>query len=123
MPPLGSIFGKRKRKNDFVLSRSLFDQQKGGNELYDLKQGLSPHADQRIYTTFPTSNSFLTDMPLDEKDKQKARKLSQSLTLSPDEAEELYLAKKLGCTLAITEKQIWLEKAAKKARVKTRVFL
>jgi|GEM_PF-2190863 len=123
MSPFGSIFGKGKGGNNFVLSRSLFNQQMGDNELYDLKQGLSPHADQRIYTTFPTSSSFLTDMLLDEKDKQKSRMLSQSLTLSLDEAEELYLAKKLGCTLAITEKQLWLENAAKKARVKTKVFL
>ncbi len=121
--PIGSILGKITSRNNFVVSRALFEQQKNKNEIYKLKQAFTPHADQKIYTAFRTAYPFLIDMPLDSRDQQKAKALATSLTLSMEEAADLYLAKKLGCTLAITEKQIWLEKAAKKAHVKTRVFL
>lgn len=114
-------FGKKKRK-DYVITRSLYREKRDGNRLFDLKQELSPQGKNRIHTTFETPEPFLLNKPLKGGDKEEAKKLMRELTISADQADELVLAKKLKCPLLITPRQLWIEGAAKKVDVKTKVF-
>ncbi len=106
----------------YVISKSLYDQQKEMNMVYKLKQRLSPKGDETLYTTFKTSEPFLMDMPLPKKDKEGAVKLGKQLAIPPDQAEEILLAKRAGCPLALSQKQVWLAAAAEKAGVKVEIF-
>ncbi len=119
---IDKLAGGMGRSRDFVVSRSLYERQKGRNEIYKMKQELAPHADLKIYSAFKNPESFITDITLDRKDKEEAEKLRERFTLADEEAMDLRLAKKMGCTLAISSKQIWLQKAANKIGVKTKLF-
>jgi len=107
---------------DWVITKTLYESLKASNEMYRLKQRLCPVGDEIVYTACKTSEPFITDMPLSEKDKKSASQLAKKLTLAQNEAEELLLAKISGCPLVISSKQVWLESAAKKAGVKTETF-
>lgn len=114
------LFGGGK-KDMVVITKSLYDQAKG-DALYQLKQKFGQDGG-KIYATFQTIEPFITDMPLGEKEKEEATKLARVLGISGEEAEGLFLAKKLGCKLIISSKQVWLANAANKQGVKTQVFL
>ncbi len=117
------LFGFGKKTQNYVITKSLYEQQQSSNSLYDLKQNLSPKGVQKIYTTFVTPEPFLIDMPLKDKTANQSKKLAMELTISPSQADELILSKKLKCELVITNKQLWLTGAAKKVGVKIKVYV
>jgi malate/lactate dehydrogenase len=109
-------------KQDYVITKSLYNQQKEAHALFKLKEHFSPNDEAKIYATFKTPDSFLVDAPLSEKDKERSRLLQQKLGITADQADELVVAKNRNCILLITNRQLWLTNSAKKIGVKTKVF-
>jgi hypothetical protein len=116
------LFGFGKREDGFVISKSLYDKKKEENEIYELERSLSPHEELNLYTAFSTPEPFITDKPLSDKDLDKAKKLEPKLTISRDQAKDLILAKSLGCPMVLSNKEVWLQKSAKKIGVRTKIL-
>lgn len=116
-----SLFGGQKVQM-YVVTKSLYEQQRDANALYHLKQRLSPTGETNLYVAFKNPEPFLTETEMSKKDRDNAVKLAKSLVIPVEQAEELILAKKLGCPLMLSQRQIWLVAAAKKAGVATEVF-
>lgn len=116
------LFGGRKVSCDYVMAKDLYEQLKAENKLYTFKEQISPKDEKAVCAVFKTSESFLKDALLSEKDLMESEKISNNLAILPQEASELFLAKKLGAILIISSRQLWLENAAKKFRVKTMTF-
>ena len=106
----------------YVLSKTLYGERKLDNTQYHLQQVLSPRGDVKIYTTFTTTEPFLTDMLPTEKDKGHSQKLMNMFTISNEQACELALAKRLGVPIVISDKQVWVSKAAKKLGIRVKVI-
>lgn len=116
------LFGRGKKRDNVVITRSLYELKERTNSLFDLSSKLSPKGENKIYTTFDSPEPFLTSVVLKDKDAEHSKKLMQELIISKDQADELILAKKKKCRLMITINQLWITKAAKKAGVKTKIF-
>jgi hypothetical protein len=104
------------------VSKALYDDLRASNETYRLKQRLCPTGKELIYAPYSTPEPFITDMKLSEKDAKAAASMAQKLAIPPGEAEEILLARTVGGPLVITNRQVWLEAAAKKAGVKAETF-
>ena len=116
------LFGNKKKSCDYVITKSLYDQERERNDMYRLRQKLSPNGEKVICTTFVSTYPFLRDMLISKKDTKEVEKLKNELFISVDQADEVFLAKKMKCPLMITSNQLWLAKVAKQVGVKTRIF-
>lgn len=116
------LFGGGAKEPCCVITRTLYEQEKGSNDIYKLKGRLAEMGYKKICVPFETKDPFISDMPLAGKDKERAEKLLKTLAISPQQAEEIMLAKNLGCPLMITQSQVWLVNAAKGLQVKTTVY-
>lgn len=116
------LFGGSSAKCDYVVTKDLYDQLKFENRLYVMRERLSPRDEKSVCAAFQTTEPFLKDVPLLKKDLKESEKVSAKLAIVSQEAKELILAKKAGATLVITQRQLWLESAAKKAGVKSMMF-
>jgi len=116
-----SLFGGGKAST-CVMSKGLYDHQKAANDIYRLKQRLCPKGEETVYVAFKNPEPFLTEITPSDKEKKAAEKLAKQLVITVDEALDLMLAKKAGCTLMTSSKQVWLQNAAKKNGIKVDFF-
>mgnify|MGYP006296487709 CR=1 FL=1 len=116
------LFGLGKKADGFVISKSLYDNQKELNQIYGLERLLSPHEGTEIYASFSTTEPFITDMLPTDKEKKKSEKLQTKFAISESQADDLLLAKNLGCPLAMSDKEVWLSKAAKKLGIRIKII-
>lgn len=116
------IFGLGKKKDCYIITKTLYEQLKDQNDIYHLKNTLCGGDDKDIYTTFPTTDPLLKDHVLEGKDKDNSKHLQQEFAITEHQADELTLAKKLGCPLLISHRQVWLINVADKVGIKTEVF-
>jgi len=117
-----SLFGGRKTSCDYLLTKDLYDQLKAENKLYVFRERMSPKDEKSLCTIFKSSEPFLKDALLSEKDLKESEKMAKDLAILPQEASELLLAKKLGAMLIISQRQVWLESTAQKYGVRTTIF-
>ena len=117
-----SLFGGGRASCDYMITKDLYDQLKAENRLYVLRERMSPKDEKSICAVFKTSEPFLKDALLTEKDLKESKKISNDLAILLQEASELFLAKKLGATLVMSQRQVWLERAAQKYGAKTMIF-
>jgi len=97
-----------------VISKVLYDEIKRSGNIYTIENSLSC-TDFYMVTQVP--EPFIRTAELDKKAEEDAKCISLKRAVNITEAKELVAAKSLGAKLAISAKQLWLQKAAKAEKV------